>query len=261
MTSGIWKMVKKYWYGLLFFSFSDICCACILMSTFTQCFLLTFKTKKGEIKHIQRKGQIPYTGMYCRDQRNQAFKDCSEVIRLVVIVVIRLAYAMCSVTKVGLFGTRKTYENLSSFFFKCFTWQESEDINIESNIFCQMCNPQTWVVFHQSAYRGCSEASFKELFQQHNRHGKNTLNFPHDFQVPLLVGLLLSHRSQEASHFLEEKASALLHPHYWLLSSWSEDSENVNVSNNNLHNTISNSPDQTHTKCSTIKYYINKRSM
>lgn len=31
--------------------------------------------------------------MYCRDQRNQAFKDCSGVIGLVVFVVIHLAYA------------------------------------------------------------------------------------------------------------------------------------------------------------------------
>lgn len=31
--------------------------------------------------------------MYCRDQRNQAFKDCSGVIRVVVIAVIHLVYS------------------------------------------------------------------------------------------------------------------------------------------------------------------------
>lgn len=44
------------------------------------------ETKRGEIK----KGQIPYTGMYWRDQRIQAFRGCVGVIRLVVTAVIRL---------------------------------------------------------------------------------------------------------------------------------------------------------------------------
>lgn len=57
--------------------------------------------------------------MYCRDQRNQAFKDCGGVVRLVVIAVIHLVnsrYVVSLWAKIGIFGTRKTYENLSSFF-------------------------------------------------------------------------------------------------------------------------------------------------
>lgn len=57
--------------------------------------------------------------MYCRDQRNQAFEDCGGVVRLVVIAVIHLVYSRCVVSlwaKTGIFGTRKTYENLTSSF-------------------------------------------------------------------------------------------------------------------------------------------------
>lgn len=35
---------------------------------------------------------------------------------------------------IGIFGTRKTYENLSSSFFQCFALKGSEEINVESNI-------------------------------------------------------------------------------------------------------------------------------
>lgn len=74
------------------------------------------KNKRREIKHIQRKGRIPYTGMYCRNQRNQTFKDCSGVIRSVVIAVIHLVFfrdVLSLYGKIGIFGSRKTYENLS----------------------------------------------------------------------------------------------------------------------------------------------------
>ena len=58
--------------------------------------------------------------MYCRDQRNQAFEDCSGVAGLVVIAVIHVVYSryvMSLWAEIGIFETRKTYENPSSFFF------------------------------------------------------------------------------------------------------------------------------------------------
>lgn len=73
--------------------------------------------------------------MYWRDQRNQAFKDCGGVIRLVVNAVINCVHSMYVVSlwaNIGIFGTRKTYENclLSSFFAR----KDSEDINEDLNI-------------------------------------------------------------------------------------------------------------------------------
>lgn len=76
--------------------------------------------------------------MYCRDQRNQAFKDCSGVIRLVIISVLHLGYAKYVVTLrlVSLVQGKPMKICLLSFSM-CFTWQESKDINIESNIFAR----------------------------------------------------------------------------------------------------------------------------
>lgn len=141
--------------------------------------------------------------MYCRDQRNQAFKDCSGVVGLVVIAVIHVVYSRCVMSlwaEIGIFETRKTYENL--FFFPlCFAWKGCcEDINVESNILarCALLRHEWCSV--KIPIEGAARLPFIELFVGRDMHGPNTLNFSHRdiLQVPQLAGLLLSHRSQEA---------------------------------------------------------------
>lgn len=104
-----------------FFSFSDIC-ACILMSTFTQCILQTLKTKRGEIKTHSKKGSNSLNWNVLQRSEKPSIQGLQWSHRVGCLCRdtpgLRQVFG---VIKVGLFGTRKTYENLfSSFFFTVF---------------------------------------------------------------------------------------------------------------------------------------------
>lgn len=93
MTSGI-SGGEKAWASfcllLIIFLYIYLCVHSHVHVYTMHC--VDIETKRGEIK----KGQIPYTGMYWRDQRIQAFRDCVGVIRLVVTAVICLLH-VCGV--------------------------------------------------------------------------------------------------------------------------------------------------------------------
>lgn len=139
--------------------------------------------------------------MYCRDQRNQAFKDFSGVIGLVVVAVMRLVYSryvMSLWAKISLFGTGKTYEIHLLFFFLFFTARKfSEDINVESSI------PATRALLRHEwccvklSVEGAVRLLLLSCFKGGTCMGAHVEISPMIFHLPQLAALLVSHRSQE----------------------------------------------------------------
>lgn len=143
------------------------------MSTYTQCILQTMKPKEKK-NTFEKKGSYSlYWNVLERSEKPsiqgvcwscQVGRHCCDTLRLLQGFVVILGY-------VGIFGTRKTYGNTSSFFFSLFFCKKRIlNTSVDFEYPCQMCNPQTWVVFHYNPCRGCCEASFIDLFGRRDMH-------------------------------------------------------------------------------------------
>lgn len=96
----------------------------------------------------------------------------------------------------------KTYEIWLLFldFPPCFAWKYSEGIKVESSILerHEWCHIKTPV---EGAVRLSSLSCFKARMSM--------LTFPYDIHLPQLVGLLLSHRSQEDFFFFKKRMGGM----------------------------------------------------
>ena len=207
MASHRWW--KSIWYGLLFFSFFDIVVRAFSCPRLHNAFCRHQNKKRRNKNTFKERVKFPI--LECTVEIGET-KHSRIVVELSGWLSLPwyTSSTPCVVSlwaKTGIFGTRKTYENLTSSFllFYVFCLKRPWRHQCRIKYPCQMCSPQTWVGFHLISRRGHCGASFIELL----RHA-NTLKFSHDIQVPQLVALLLSHRSQEAC--VGEEGKQDLHP-------------------------------------------------